>query len=299
MVLDAQSLETCLKILILSDKKPGHLNQSIAFAKLKGLEYDILDISITPFKKSLSYLLDNLNIYLNIANIKLPNTKYNAVVSTGSSTYYTNKYIAKKLSISSVAIMLPKGFRLDNFDYILALEHDNPPKLSNIIPLPISLSASEPKGYIKKESKPSLGIIIGGNNSIFTMDKKSIKKELDTIFKNYPNHLKYITTSRRTPKEIEELLEEYQFDYKLIYSKEPSINPIPDFLEVCDELFITIDSTSMLSEAKANSNAKLHIINLSSQKKDTKFHRLARNIEKLEGRFDFMPYLKKINLPIT
>ena len=285
-----------MKILILSDKKPGHFNQSIAFAKLKSLEYDVMDISLTPFQKSLSYLLDNLNIYLNIAKIKLPNTKYNAIVSTGSSTYYVNKYIAKKLGIHSIAIMLPKGFRLDNFDYILALEHDNPPKLSNIISLPISLSVSEPKGYIKKAAHPSLGIIIGGNNSIFTMDKKTIKQELDNIFKNYPNYLKYITTSRRTTKEIEELINGYRFDYKLIYSKEPSINPIPDFLDICDELFITIDSTSMLSEARANSNAKLHIINLSSQKKDTKFHRLAKNIEKLEGRFDFTPYLKKVKI---
>ncbi len=285
-----------MKILILSDKKPGHLNQSIAFAKLKELEYDIVDISLTPFKKALSYLLDNLNIYLNIANIKLPDIKYQAIVSTGSLTYYTNKYVAKKLGIPSIAIMLPKGFRLDNFDYILALEHDNPPKLSNIISLPISLSISKPKGYIQKKSQSSLGIIIGGNNSIFTMDKKSIKKELDNIFKNYPNHLKYITTSRRTTKEIEELIKEYRFDYKLIYSKEPNINPIPDFLEVCDELFITIDSTSMLSEARANSDAKLHIINLPSQKKDTKFHHLARNIKKLKGKFDFTPYLKKVEL---
>lgn len=294
--MDAQSLETKVSLLIISDKKPGHFNQSIAFAKLKGVDYNILEISLTPFQKLLTYLLDNLGIYINLTNIKLPNSKYKAVVSTGSSTYYINKYIAKKLGIPSIAIMLPKGFRLGNFTYILALEHDNPPTLNNIITLPISLSISEPKGYIKKSDQPSIGIIIGGNNYIFTMDKKTMKKELDEIFKNYPEHLKYITTSRRTPKEIEKLIEEYQFKYKLIYSKEPNINPIPDFLAICNELFITIDSTSMLSETRANSNAKLHIINLTSQKKDTKFHRLARNIEKLKGKFDFMPYLKKVKI---
>ncbi len=285
-----------MSLLIISDKKPGHFNQSIAFAKLKGVDYDILEVSLTPFQKLLTYLLDNLGIYINLTSIKLPNIKYQAVVSTGSATYYINKYIAKKLHIPSIAIMLPKGFRLGNFDYILASEHDNPPVLNNIITLPISLSISEPKGYIKKSDQLSLGIIIGGNNSIFTMDKKTIKKVLDDIFQNYPNHLKYITTSRRTPKEIEELIQKYQFEYKLIYSKEPNINPIPDFLNVCNELFITIDSTSMLSEAKANSNAKLHIIELPSQKKDTKFHRLAKNIEKLDGKFDFMPYLEKISI---
>jgi len=44
-------------------------------------------------------------------------------------------------------------------------------------------------------------------------------------------------------------LKEYGFDYKIIYSKNPDINPIPDFIEVCDIIFITIDSNSMLSES--------------------------------------------------
>ncbi len=285
-----------MSILIISDKKPGHFNQSIAFAKLKGLDYDILEISLTPFQKLLSYVLDNLNIYINLPNIKISNTNYQAIVSTGSLTYYANKYLSKKLGIPSVAIMLPKGFRFTNFDYILSSEHDNPPKLNNIISLPISLSFSEPKGYIKKSDQNSVGIIIGGNNSIFTMDRKSIKKELDNIFKSYPKHLKYITTSRRTPKEIEKLIEKYNFDYKLIYSKKPNINPIPDFLTICDELFVTIDSTSMLSEAKANSNAKLHIIKLPSQKKGTKFHKLVKNIEILNGKFDFTSYLERVKI---
>jgi len=32
------------KILIISDGKPGHLNQSIAFCKIKEINYDILEI---------------------------------------------------------------------------------------------------------------------------------------------------------------------------------------------------------------------------------------------------------------
>ena len=294
MVLDAQSLETCLRVLILSDGKIGHLNQSIAFAKLKGLEFDVLEIQNNI--KPLTYLLDFLKIYINLFALHVEQKKYNAAVSTGSSTYYANKFLAKKLNIKSVAIMLPRGFSLRDFDYIVASNHDNPPMLKNIIKLPLSLSFSEPKGYIKKQKKEAVGIIIGGNNSIFTMNTEIIKKSLDEIFQNYPNHLKYITTSRRTPKEIDKLLEKYNFDYEIIYSKNRDINPIPDFLQICSELFITIDSTSMLSEARANSDAKIHIIDLESKKMDTKFHKLAENILKLKGKFDYMPYLDKITL---
>ena len=294
MVLDAQQMEICLNILILSDGKAGHLNQSIAFAKLKGLKYDVTPVNNNI--KPLTYLLDFFKIYINFFSLHVEPKIYKAVISTGSSTYYANKYLAKKLGIKSIAIMLPKGFRYSDFDYIIASNHDNPPNLKNIISLPLNLSVSEPKGYIKKDTKDAVGIIIGGNNSIFEMNREIIQKYLDEIFKKFPNHLKYITTSRRTPKEIDELLENYKFDYKIIYSKNPNINPIPDFLEVCKKLFITIDSTSMLSEARANSGADIEIIELKSKRKNTKFHTLAKTVQSIKGRFDFSPFLEKIKI---
>ncbi len=283
------------KVLIISDGKIGHLNQSIAFCKLKNLDYDVFEIeAFCKLKKLFSYLLDFLDLYINFHHYKSDNKKYDAIISTGSSTYYTNKYIAKKLDTKSIAIMLPRGFRYSDFDYIVAQQHDNPPVLDNIITIPFNLSINTPKGYIKKTEQQSLAIILGGNNSIFSMDVVNIQIVLDKIYKKYPSHLKYITTSRRTPKEIDKLLEKYKFDYEIIYSKNSKINPIPDFIDICDELFITIDSTSMLSEAKANSDANIHIIQLESKKKNTKFHKLAKNVEDFQGRFDYIPYLEKV-----
>ncbi len=294
MVLDAQSLEISLKILIISDGKAGHENQSIAFAMLKRLDYDI--VQVHNKLKFLTYILDFFHIYINLFSLHGKQKKYHAVVSTGSSTYYANKYLAKKLNIKSIAIMLPHGFRTSDFDYILASNHDTPPKETNIISLPLNLSLSEPQGFVKKTEQKALGIIIGGNNSNFAMETEKIKKSLDEIFKQYPEYLKYITTSRRTPKEVDELLTKYTFDYEVIYSKNSDVNPIADFIFTCDELFITIDSTSMLSEARANSDAKLHIIELKSKKSGTKFHALAATIKTMKTRFDYQPYLDKIVL---
>lgn len=283
-----------MRVLILSDSKAGHLNQSIAFAKLKNLEYDIVEIKNSL--KALSYLFAFFKIYLNLSRLHVKSKNYRAVVSTGSSTYYANRYLAKRFATKSVAIMLPKGFRYSGFDYILANTHDNPPKKNNIIKLPINLSISEPLGLIKQDDKKSLAIIIGGSNAVFEMQEAQIKSLLDRVFQTYPNHLKYITTSRRTPKEIDLLLQRYDFDYKIIYSKDSSINPIPDFLAVCDELFITIDSTSMLSEARANSDAFLHVVDLPSKKESTKYHRLANTIKDMRGRFNYAPYLDRVEL---
>ena len=97
--------------------------------------------------------------------------------------------------------------------------------------------------------------------------------------------------------EIESLIDKYEFDYKLIYSKEPNINPIGDFIDVCDEFFITIDSTSMLSEVRANSDAKINIIDLDSKKENTKFHRLVNIIEDMDNeKINFAKLLKKVKI---
>jgi len=283
------------KILIISDNKPGHLNQSIAFCKLKNINFDILELDTSrKIYKTLSYVLDFFSFYINLFQLKPKNHDYLAVVSTGSFTYYANKYISKKLNIKSIAIMLPKGFRYKDFDYIIAQEHDNPKPFSNIIIIPLNLSINNPFGYIKKSTIKSVGIILGGNNRIFSMNRNDIKDSLDEIYSNYPNHLKYITTSRRTPAEIDTLLKEYKFDYEIIYSKNNKINPISDFINVCDELYISIDSTSMLSEARAGSEANIHIIDLTSSNENTKYHRLALNIKKLDAKFNYSEYLDKV-----
>ena len=289
------------KVLIISDGKPGHLNQSIAFCKIKGIDYDILEVKFkSKFYKGLSYIFDRINFFtkllfkeVEIFSLEL----YDAIVSSGSATYYFNKVVAKKYNKKSIALMLPKSYKYTDFYYIIAQEHDNPPVLDNVLVIPLNLSYTVSKGYIQKdETKKSLAIIIGGDNTVFSMNKIAIKEKLDEIFQKYPTYLKYVTTSRRTSFEIETLVDEYNFDYKLIYSKEPNINPIGDFIDICDEFFITIDSTSMLSEVRANSDARINIIELESKKQNTKYHKLANIVKKIDEKLDFKKILEKIKI---
>ena len=290
------------RILIISDGKPGHLNQSIAFCKIKNIDYDIKEVKFkSKFHKSLSYIFDKIGFFtetlfqndLEVINLEL----YDGIISTGSGTYYFNKLLAKKYDKKSIALMLPKSYKYSDFYYIIAQEHDYPPMLNNLITVPLNLSSTASKGYIQKdETKKSLAIILGGDNAVFSMNKIAIKEKLDEIFIKYPNYLKFITTSRRTSSDIEELINEYNFDYKLIYSKEPNINPIGDFIEICDEFFITIDSTSMLSEVRANSNAKINIIELESKKKNSKYHKLANIVANLDKKVDFKEILEKVEI---
>lgn len=328
------------KAVIISDGKKGHLNQSIAFCKYMDLTYDIVEVRFkNRFLKSLSYLFDRVGFYtMSILDMSmdtqvkpeydefchscegrnpeitidnqwiqssLKNKKYNLAVCAGSSTYYAAKVISKKLNLKSVSMMLPRGYRYD-FDVIFAQTHDNPPRFSNIIEIPANFSFIEPIGLFKSK-KQSIGIVIGGNNSYLEMNKDKLKEQLDFIKEKFKDFEIAITTSPRTPREIEDFIKSYHFDYEVIYSKSP-INPIPDFLENCQTVFITSDSTSMISESISFGEANIVILPLVS-KKENKFNSFISKLEtdgylhifngKIENRnkkIDFRKFVKGLKV---
>ena len=295
------------KALILSDDRMGHLNQSLAFVKYLGIPYDVVSIKFRyKWAKGLSYLFDRIGVYTEkLFDIEMPEKRYDMVVGAGSATSYATKVLAKKLHARSVAMMLPRGYCYD-FDLIFAQSHDNPPTQQNIIEIPANFAYVKPKGLYKAKRR-SIGIVIGGSNKVFTMSKAGLKAQLDTIVQAYKEYEIAVTTSPRTSDEIEELLASYRFDYEVIFSKKP-INPIPDFLTECETVFITGDSTSMISEAVSYGRSNVVVLPLES-KEENKFTRFVGRLEQhgylhiFDGtidnknkKIDFKNYLKGVNL---
>lgn len=257
------------KVLILSDKRPGHENQSIAYAKLNNLDYNICYVSFkNKFLKLLSYILDFLSIYIKIFDhTKIDKNSYDFIVSTGSITYYANKYFAKKFNAKNIALMLPKGFK-KNFYHIFATLNDTEEKLPNLTLLPINLNYLNQTNYYKPNKK-AIGFIIGGDNSTFKMDEKIIG-HINDIINKFPDHEVLITTSPRTPKNIENLLKKQNYNFSVFYS-ENKINPIYDFTHYCEWVFLTQDSISMISESVCNGNANIGILKLKKIANNEKF----------------------------
>jgi len=298
------------RILILSDDRMGHLNQSLAFVKYTGMPYDVVSVKFKArWCKLLSYIFDNLGIYTeSLFDMDIDQTNdYDIVVGTGSSTAYLTKVLAKKMNARSVAMMLPRGFRYD-FDVIFAQSHDNPPKQENIIEIPANFSYVEPQG-LYQAGKKSIGIVIGGNNKLCTMNKEKLQSQLDAIVKLYKGYEVAITTSPRTSEEIELLVSSYGFDYEVIYSKN-AINPISDFLEQCETVFLTGDSTSMISETVSYGKSNVVILPLAcKEKKKNKFtkfidtlekkgyiHVFDGSIKKKNKKLDFKSHLEQVNI---
>ncbi len=277
-----------MKSLIISDGKPGHANQAKTLCELMGWKYREIVVRY-PFGqvKAATYALDWIKACTTVPftmtepNDSVPLNDVMRIVgdcavvtAVGSAAYYPAKVLARKAQLPVVALMYPRGFRKD-FDHILCPAYDNPPPKPNVTALPITLCGRD-AGFYEAMAKafgqkvayrlPAIGVIIGGDNKYEHLCPDRLHEQLEQIFALTPNHQRWVTTSRRTCKAAEDVVEQFDFDYKLIYSKE-QYNPIPAFLTLCDRLFVTSDSSSMISECVCTGQAKVEVLKNMTQKK--------------------------------
>ena len=291
------------KILILTDGKAGHENQSKAFARALGYDFEIKEIHFKgAVWKTLSYLFDHLGLHtLSLYQGPLPDLHADdghvAVLGTGSGTFYAAKTIARQLGVKCGVVLYPRGYKIATFDCILAPAFDQPPPASNVIEIPANLVANDATFYengtaafrAKYEydaTRPAVGVIIGGPNKCSTMTADWMRDELTKLFADTPDCEHWVTTSRRTPAEVEAVVDTFPFDYKLLYSKD-HFNPIPAFVSLAKVLYVTAESTGMLSEACTFGTAEVRVLdNLNPG--PHKFRRFAESCAALGA--------KKINL---
>ena len=258
------------KVLILTDGKAGHENQSKAFARALGYEFDLAEVHFkSKLAKALSYLFDKVGIRtlsLLCPPPSLSSTSYSAVLGTGSGTFYAAKAMAKKLGVKCGVVLYPRGYDIASFDCVLAPAFDRPKSAANVIEIPANLVANDEAFYEKgveaflkcsnvrrSECSNAVAVIVGGPNKCSTMTPEWMKLQLDAIFAPSTKHQApstqyWVTTSRRTPPAVEAVVDSYPWDYKLLYSKD-HFNPIPAFVKLAKKLYVTAESTGMLSES--------------------------------------------------
>ena len=276
------------KAMILTDGKAGHENQSRAFARALGLDFEIAPVRFkSKFHKTLSYLFDRIGLRpmwlwefvpQGFDAIPAPKGmpapfKPSVVIGTGSGTFYPAKSLARKTGAKCAVVLYPRGYDIASFDCVLAPSFDRPKKVRNVVEIPANLVASDAAFYaegvekFKEHYRKTTGreysqaraeaVIVGGPNKCSTMTPEWMKAELDRIFAGDGKGERverWVTTSRRTPPEVEAVVDSYPWDYKLLYSRD-HFNPIPAFVSLADTLYVTAESTGMLSEACTSGRA--------------------------------------------
>ena len=100
------------RVLILTDGKAGHENQSKAFVRGLGCEAVLCPVRFkSRFHKAMSYIFDFFGVLsssLFETDASASHGDYAAVVGAGSGTFYAVKVISRRKGCPSAAILYPR-----------------------------------------------------------------------------------------------------------------------------------------------------------------------------------------------
>jgi len=191
------------------------------------------------------------------------------IISCGSSTASVNLLLSRENNAKSIIIMKPSFIGLNRFNLAIIPEHDNPPATGNIVTTngalnlidENSLKASSDilKAKIAPLKKTVIGLLLGGDTKRFKMGYSVIKGLLDELIKaadRYDADI-LVTTSRRTPGKIEELLRERlssepRCRVLVIANDKNSSQAVEAILGLSNAVLVSEESISMISEAASS-----------------------------------------------
>jgi len=244
-----------------TDGKAGHDKQSLALVDslMNQTKCRLFDFNVQGQRNPI------LNIVFK--NYKLPEgiTKPDIAIGAGHKTHLHLLAIKRCFNAKIVVIMKP-SIPLIFFDLCIIPKHDGIKNGPNIINTQSSLVKFN--SNLKKKENTGL-ILIGGPSKHYFWDSKTVLEEICKISKKFKFRKLLLSTSRRTPFDFLDQLNELNIpDIKVYeYSKIKS-DWLDKHINKVKNIWVTNDSYSMVTEALA-SGADVDIIGL-KVKQDSK-----------------------------
>tara|TARA_B110000444_G_scaffold197147_1_gene187935 strand:- start:78 stop:1058 length:981 start_codon:yes stop_codon:yes gene_type:complete len=256
-----------MKIGILSDGKPGHLNQSIGIANIlsEDLEFSLTIINLSMKYSSLQPLLRLYQRFLcrnfnkinagKVINLFHPIyvDDFDLLIATGGNTAYISASLGKKKNIKVIQIGSVKGIDLNNYSAHITIEpKDDSP---NNVVTSLAPTRYSPIETINREKKNKALFLIGGNGSGYKYNLDDWSELVRNIkkFKEDSNVSPIIVTSRRTNKAHEEFIYEQTLSFSSscsIWFHKGGVNTdLSTLFNQVDSIFVTEESSMMITEA--------------------------------------------------
>ncbi len=276
------------KIVILSDGKPGHYNQSLGIMdQLSDDEYQLVEInfrskwhdnilriflSLFPGGKLTDKVIWSILFFsLTEETIsKLKNIQSVALIlSTGSSVAAVNLLLGQLLDAKTVTCRPPSPVGTRQFDLaILPRLYWRQPERINVcrtLGVPNRISPERLEHFrplsqkVSSSQRSKIGLLIGGNSPLHNISKKVATRWIDFLLQLVKSRKWQVllSTSRRTPKVIEEyiadIVKDRNDDFPInLFSHQTSSSSQFKFEHILansDLLLVTEDSFSMVCEA--------------------------------------------------
>ena len=309
-----------MKILIISDGRPGHYNQSLGIVShIREAEFNLVEVAFRSklrdnFLRLLMRLLGwmpipsrlvlyFLNMVLSPESVSeiLTYDDYDIILSTGSSVAAINLLMGKLINAYTVVCTRPSPLGIAYFDLAILPQHHWPRVMRKkvcktlgvpnlISPEKIDTRYNQLHSVLNLSDQPCIGVLLGGEDRYFTVTPVTATQLLDTLFNvcETLNGQLALTTSRRTPEMLEELMNSRLSSHSrcallALASKNINISqqrseaelrgvalfsdPVSAIFAISDVIVVTEDSFSMVCEA-ASSGQKVVILSV-----DKKSHR--------------------------
>ena len=265
-----------LKGLLLTEGMHGMISQVEGLAK--GLDIDFIHekIELNNFWKLFPPKFTPINSFVFKNKIE---KNFDIIISCGRKSIIPSIYLKKKFKnkVMNIHIQNPK-VSLNNFDYIIAPEHDGLIG-KNVLVTKGAIHYITEDDLIKNQSylKPKINkekvvtMIVGGPNKYYDFNDNIIENiflnvQNDFIDKGY--QLIFIP-SMRTPKNIIEKAVNF-FNEKQIIIKNIDKKAYLSSMKLADHIIVTCDSTSMISEA-AITGKPIYVAQMPSIRKNDRF----------------------------
>jgi mitochondrial fission protein ELM1 len=268
-------------ILILSDNKPGHVKQSLALANMIKEQTPVVRLNtiVTVYNNYFCRYLSETCAFISsnhclgcgrCLNLILPEktaqqifeTYADIVIGTGSYVSSLIKIVSAYLGAKSIAVLRP-NIPMSRFDLTVIPEHDRIQANNTAIikgALAYPQNASEKlehcRSFFKLSNDKKIALVMGGvlsEQEEFLRNFRTFAEKLKSYAKT--NHYKLlITTSRRTPQEVEQIIEQQlqPLAEAIVYPAKANYDFVFEgFIMAADYAFITGDSISMISETAA------------------------------------------------
>ena len=290
-----------LKGLLLTEGMHGMISQVEGLAKALELDFIHEKIELNNFWKLLPPSITPVKNFVFKNNIK---NKFDIVISCGRKSVIPSIYLKNKFKnkIMNIHIQDPK-VSLDNFDYIIAPEHDGL-KGKNVLTSKGAIhyltdkELNENENYLKSRvdnKKKIAAFIIGGPNKYYNYNDKNIE---DIFFKMQNNFINnnyqlIIIPSMRTPKNIIQKAKEY-FTKGQVIIENVDKKAYLSALKLSKIIVVTCDSTSMISEA-AITGKPIYVAQMPATKSNERFKSFFKLFDSLNITKDLDTVIKNWN----
>lgn len=258
---------TDARLMILSDGRAGHENQSLGVAEMLGFkDPEVLTLHRVFTSRWLGWLPVSY-VFENYERIREMTHHADLVIGTGYVVSRVLRALKKENPrLFTVALMKPSG-RLKDYDVVAVPQHDGVKKAENVVVTlgaanritreRLQLEGDRWKKRLMQVPSPRLAVLIGGASKRSRFGAKQVQEMLLPLLDmaRQRNMGVFITTSRRTGAEAtaaaEALLANTDVKHFFWKPDDPTQrdNPYLAFLALAEAVVVTPESVSMVCEA--------------------------------------------------